>query len=74
MDAFGEQFSDVAFHEVNTPLTGVISTGRFLLNYFEELPSTEIRSMLNLIVNSGERLHRMFYNTTFNSGLAHSQK
>lgn len=62
MGTFSDQFSDVAFHEINTPLTGVITTGRFLLNYFEDLPPDEIRSMLNMIVNSGERLHRMFYN------------
>ncbi len=36
-NVFSDQFSDVACHEINTPLTGVISTGRFFAELLRKI-------------------------------------
>ncbi len=61
---FSNQFSAANYHEINTPLTGVISTSRFLLDNFDSMEMKDIREMLQIVVDSGQRLHRTFNNTT----------
>lgn len=61
---FSNQFSASNYHEINTPLTGVISTSRFLLENYASMDMKDIEEMLQMIVVSGERLHRTFNNTT----------
>ena len=63
LEHFSTQFSASNYHEINTPLTGVISTSRFLLDNFSSMKETDIREMLQMVVHSGQRLHRTFNNT-----------
>ena len=61
---FSNQFSASSYHEINTPLTGVISTSRFLLDNFSSMEMKDIKEMLQMVVDSGQRLHRTFNNST----------
>ena len=61
---FSNQFSASNYHEINTPLTGVISTSRFLLENFASMEMKDIKEMLQMVVDSGQRLHRTFNNST----------
>lgn len=63
LDSFSNQFSATNYHEINTPLTGVISTSQFLKENWEEMKRADIKEMLGIVVNSGKRLHRTFNNS-----------
>ena len=43
-------------HELRTPLTGIISNSDMLLNYFEELTTTDFKDTLRSIKKSGLRI------------------
>lgn len=64
LETFSQQFSAASYHEINTPLTGIISTSRFLEENFEEMPVQEVRELLKIVLDSGERLHRTLNNNT----------
>ena len=63
LKVFSSQFSATSYHEINTPLTGVISTSQFLKENWREMKPNEVQEMLEIIVNSGNRLHRTFNNS-----------
>lgn len=62
VDALRGQISRILPHELKTPLTTILSSAEFLIHDHHQLPATTLDEMLGLILQSGQRLHRLTEN------------